>query len=142
MNSALDIYQDHLNRVSEHIWARELDALTRIMAYPHQLSTGTEIVEVDTPETLKSWAKKFRDNLETLGATAYHRVAIAAAFTGNDEDRIDGFHRVYVLNGARHLIDPYSSEAQLCLQDGVWLGSGVRATLRKPRYAVDGEELT
>ncbi|SDY91368.1 hypothetical protein SAMN05444004_10477 [Jannaschia faecimaris] len=142
MTTALGLYQDHLDLVSRHIWNRDFHALTKVMAYPHELITGEGLVAVDNAETLKNWAIKFRDRLEELGATAYHRVAIAAAFTGNAEDRIDGFHRVYVLDGATHLIDPYSSEACLVLKDDVWLGAGVRATLRTARYVVDEDQDT
>lgn len=142
MNHALDIYQDHLDRVSQLIWAKEFDALPELMAFPHDVITNDSVVTVDAPETLITWARSFRDRLTELGATGYHRVAIAAAFSGDDEDRIDGFHRVYVVNGATYLITPYSSEAKLQRQNGLWLGSGVRATLRKARYVVDEDTLT
>ncbi|CTQ50427.1 hypothetical protein [Jannaschia donghaensis] len=139
MSTALEIYQDHLDQVSHLIWIRDFEAVTRLMTYPHELLVDEEVTTVDSPATLIEWATKFRDRLQEMGATGYHRVAIAAAFTGDDEDRIDGFHRVYVLDGASHLIEPYSSEASLLKHHDVWLGRGVRATLRKARYAVDDE---
>jgi deoxycytidine triphosphate deaminase len=141
MKTPLEIYQAHLDTVSKMIWAREFEPLAQMMVYPHELLIGETVEVVDSPEAFVAWASSFRHSLEELGATAYHRVAIAAAFRGNAEDEIDGFHRVYVLNGASHLIEPYSSEAKLQKRDGAWLGSGVRATLRAARYAVDGEDL-
>lgn len=141
MKHALEIYQDHLDRISQHIWAKEFDTLPELMIFPHTVTTDDDVVTVDTPETAISWAQAFRNRLAELGATGYHRVAIAAAFSSNDEDRIDGFHRVYVLNGATHLVTPYPSQAKLQKHNGVWLASSVRATLRKARYVVDEDTL-
>ena len=137
MPTALAAYQAHLDLVSEHLWNRRFEELAEVMSYPHELNVNDELITVDSPGTLLDWATKFRDTLEAMGATSYLRVAIAAAFSNDDETQIDGFHRVYALNGATHLIEPYASEARIVLRDGVWLGAGVRATLRSPRYLVD-----
>lgn len=142
MNHALEIYQDHLDRVSHLIWTHQFEAVADLMVFPHELVIDDTVVQVDTAETLVRWASDFRARLTDLGATGYHRVAIAAAFSGDSDDRIDGFHRVYVLDGATHLVVPYSSEARLQNQNGFWLGSGVRATLRKARYVIDEGSLT
>lgn len=140
MTTALTIYQEHLDEVSQCLWERDFEALAELMTYPHELVTEHTPLQVDTPEILIEWARRFRQGLEKMGATAYLRVAVAAAFNGDDETRIDGFHRVYVLRGARHLIDPYSSEARLAHVDGRWLGSGVRAVMRATRYPITGIE--
>ena len=139
MKDALTIYQHHIDSVSQLIWERDFESITTLMTYPHELATARGVTVVDRPETMVDWARDFRDNLDKLGATAYHRVAVAAAISGETEDEISGFHRVYVLSGATHLIEPYTSEATLKLRDGVWLGSGVRAVLRSTRYPVDDE---
>ncbi|MGC1259711.1 MAG: hypothetical protein WA873_03520 [Jannaschia helgolandensis] len=139
MKDAQTIYQYHLDSVSQLIWDRDFEGVTALMTYPHELATARGVTVVDRPETMVDWARKFRAHLDELGATSYHRVAVAAAISGEDESEISGFHRVYVLSGATHLIDPYISEATLKLRDGVWLGSGVRAVLRSTRYPVDDE---
>ncbi|MGB3689262.1 MAG: hypothetical protein WBA02_08180 [Jannaschia helgolandensis] len=139
MKDALTIYQYHLDSVSQLIWDRDFEGVTALMTYPHELATARGVTVVDRPETMVDWAREFRAHLDQLGATSYHRVAVAAAISGEDESEISGFHRVYVLSGATHLIDPYISEATLKLCDGVWLGSGVRAVLRSTRYPVDDE---
>jgi len=139
MKDALTIYQYHLDSVSQLIWDRDFEGVTALMTYPHELATARGVTVVDRPETMVDWAREFRAHLDELGATSYHRVAVAAAISGENESEISGFHRVYVLSGATHLIDPYISEATLKLCDGVWLGSGVRAVLRSTRYPVDDE---
>ena len=139
MKDALTIYQYHLDSVSQLIWDRDFEGVTALMTYPHELATARGVTVVDRPETMVDWAREFRAHLDQLGATSYHRVAVAAAISGEDESEISGFHRVYVLSGATHLVDPYISEATLKLRDGVWLGSGVRAVLRSTRYPVDDE---
>jgi len=139
MKDALNIYQYHLDSVSQLIWDRDFEGVTALMTYPHELATARGVTVVDRPETMVDWAREFRAHLDQLGATSYHRVAVAAAISGEDESEISGFHRVYVLSGATHLVDPYISEATLKLRDGVWLGSGVRAVLRSTRYPVDDE---
>lgn len=139
MNDAMSIYQDHLDAVSRLIWAYDFDGVAALMTYPHELATARGVTVVDRPATMIDWARDFRENLTELGATAYHRVAVAAAINGESDDEISGFHRVYVLSGSTHLIEPYTSEATLKLHDGTWLGSGVRAVLRGTRYPVGDE---
>ena len=61
-------------------------------------------------------------------------------FAGNTEDRIEGFHRVYVVNGATLVLAPYASEASLIRVNGVWLGSGVRAVVGRTRYPIKDKD--
>lgn len=135
MMSAIEIYQDHLNLVTEAIWAERYDDVTAQMLFPVRLTVKDGHVLASTPAEMVGWARDFRTSLRDLGAAAYHRLAIAAAFTGEDDTGIDGFHRVFILHGATHLVPPYSSNASMVRVGDGWRGTGVRADIRRSRPA-------
>ncbi|MEM7644174.1 MAG: hypothetical protein AAF366_16865 [Pseudomonadota bacterium] len=124
------IYQAHLDRVSQAIWDGDFRCAADAMLYPHVMKTRDAAREVHTPEELMAIAENFCAHLRGFGATAYHRVADRAAFVGDGQDRIDGVHHVYVLNGGSYVVDPYMGEMTLIRRGDVWLGGGIRADIR------------
>lgn len=136
MLDAMTIYQTHLDLVSEAVWNKDDTTLAAAMTYPHALSTDRGLETINDGAAMIRRAHAFRQSLLDRGATGYIRVVVAAAFVGDAEDRIEGFHRVYVLNGATHVIAPYASEASLTRVGDEWLGSGVRSVIGRTRYPV------
>ena len=123
---ARDIYQAHLDVVSAAVWARSYGTLTR------HIDETIDIRTIDTSHAAVPRAQAignlmaFRKGMDEIGATAYHRVCLDAAFAG--EGRIEGRHRTYVLRGGNYAIDPYDNDMTLVLRDGIWLMGDTRVS--------------
>ncbi|KIT18144.1 hypothetical protein [Jannaschia aquimarina] len=129
MDDAREIFQEHLDRVSQAVWDRDYDAVAAAISYPHRIGMpeGPGYIAPDA-EAMKGHAKAFRESLSSMGATAYHRICRDAAFMAND--RIEGRHVTYILSGGTYLVDPYPASMTLILKNGVWLSSEVAIGVR------------
>lgn len=125
--SATDIYQAHLDAVSEALWAREFDTLLEHIHFPSFIETDDEMLRIDTPDAYLPSLGSFRRKLETLGATAYHRLCREAVFANDDPNRIEGVHETFALNGATPVMQPYLNHMTLIRIDGRWRGAGIRS---------------
>ncbi|MEM9795681.1 MAG: hypothetical protein AAF919_04285 [Pseudomonadota bacterium] len=128
--TAQEIYQGHLDLVSQAVWDRDYDRVAAVMRYPHVIHLAESDHLIDTEAELKLDVETFRDSLMGLGATAYHRVCRDASFDPSDDDRITGRHLTYVMRGGSYLVEPYNCAMILTRVDGVWLGSGIRLAMK------------
>lgn len=115
---ANEIYQTHLDVVSDAVWRLDKDFLE--VHIEERLTVETmdrHLRSMGRDETIAALFA-FREAMESIGATGYHRVCSTAAFT--TDHRIDGVHRTYVLRGGNYAAEPYLCEQRLCLHDGIW----------------------
>ncbi|SFI20595.1 hypothetical protein [Jannaschia pohangensis] len=136
MQSARDIYQRHLDIVSEAVWRGDMATVSAAMSYPHEMQTNDSTLRVETPEDLQTSAIGFVESLRRQGATDYHRVCTEAEFATPGCDRIDGQHMVHVLKAGTYVTPPFASWMSLALIDGVWLGIGIRVAVRNSQVTV------
>lgn len=135
MAGARRIYQGLADRISGLIWDGEFETLAEHMVFPHTVHhPDGSYTTADAGEMIAA-ARTFRKSLETLGATAYHRVCKQAAFDTADEDRITGLHTNYVVRGGHYVTEPYPSGLILVRRDGQWKTAAVRVKTRVPGVA-------
>ena len=125
MGVAREIYQDHLDAVSEAIWDRRFDDVAALMAYPHRRRLGTRDIVVDDPDMLRAEARAFRETLDGFGATGYIRVCRHAV--SDAPGRIVGWHETFVVRGGTYQVSPYEAEITLLRHGDRWFASDCHA---------------
>ncbi|CUH26815.1 hypothetical protein JSE7799_00754 [Jannaschia seosinensis] len=121
MQTAWDIYQDHLDVTSRALWARDYGTAAELVQYPHEVVIGDSLARSEDPAKMIERLRALRESLENLAATAYHRLAKQVDFAPDNPDTILGEHEVYVLRGATYAITPYRTSNILDRIDGRWL---------------------
>ncbi|MDU8909914.1 hypothetical protein [Aestuariicoccus sp. MJ-SS9] len=130
MQSAQDIYQDHLDRLSRALWVRDFAAVADMLGLPNVMATKDARLRFDDNADLLTTLTHFRDSLQTMGATGYHRICQRAAYLAGDDTRIEGRHTTYVLRGGHYAVPPWQSDMTLELRDGVWKGMTITSDVR------------
>ncbi|CTQ50428.1 hypothetical protein [Jannaschia donghaensis] len=134
--TARTTYQTHLDLVSGHLWNGEADGVAAMLFYPHVIHLPEADRIISNPEEQSKDAEAFRESLSALGATAFHRLCREARFDPNDENRIIGIHRTYVMRGGSYLTDPYDCAMSIVQQaDGRWLADAIRVSVRNSGMA-------
>ncbi len=124
MPAAHDIYQTHLDALSDAVWRRDRGAIAALLDARIDVVTGDErFLSVDRDPSVDTLVG-FADAMRGRGATGYHRVCTAAAHDGPAE--ISGSHMTYILRGGNYVIEPYSCDTVLVLRDGVWVMRSTR----------------
>ena len=118
MASARDIYQIHLDAVTDALWERDFDRCLDLFTLPHRRRLGTRDVLIEAKAALLAEGRAFRDTLDGLGATGFIRICRAGAFVG--DDRIEGEHESYVVRGGTYQVQPYLVQLKLLLSGGLW----------------------
>lgn len=120
MSEARDIYQSYLDKVSQALWDRDFDIVTRVKRYPYVIRHPDNHQVFETADDFRKCMETFRNTLEGLGATGYHRVCEHANFDPEDPTRITGAHWAYILRGGNYLTEPYMCEMVLVLNESQW----------------------
>ncbi|GIT92276.1 hypothetical protein JANAI62_27330 [Jannaschia pagri] len=141
MDEARVIYQAFLDHTSQAAWDRDFETVADAMAYPHYIGTRGREVTVPDRASLITLARDFRDNLHTLGATAYYRICRGATFGGDAQDQINGLHETFVLRGATMLLTPFTGTMTLILRNGTWHGAGIRSDVRNADLRINAAPL-
>ncbi|CTQ50429.1 hypothetical protein [Jannaschia donghaensis] len=121
MQDARDIYQAHLDLVSRALWDRDYETIIAVNRFPHIIRFSDGNRQYDGPDDFAVMAARFRDHLDGLGATGYHRVCEHASFDPLDRHRITGGHWTYILRGGNYLTDPYNCEMVLVHEGAEWM---------------------
>ncbi|MEZ5713786.1 MAG: hypothetical protein R3D85_00585 [Paracoccaceae bacterium] len=142
MSEAVDIYQAHLDTVSQALFRGDFDAVTALMHYPSAMETDDDWVCIDSAPALLPSLRSFRETLSRLGVTEYHRICRGADFAQDDPDRIEGLHETYALRHAVPAMPPYLNRMTLIRRDGIWLGAGIRAAARNTDWTIIQHDTT
>ena len=125
------IYQAFLDEVSSLLWNGSYDGVAGKLSYPHTIHMPETDCTIPGPEQQKRDTQAFRESLNALGATAFHRMCRQARFDPETDDRIVGVHTTYVMRGGSYLTDPYDCAMSLIRgEDGLWLSDAIRVTIR------------
>ncbi|MEM7491004.1 MAG: hypothetical protein AAF390_17950 [Pseudomonadota bacterium] len=133
---AAEIYQAHLDATSHAMWIGDRATLAALIGAPHAVTVNGETRVFRSVDEVIDGAAAFRASMVRLGATAYHRVAISAAFETDERQTIQGRHRVYILHGGSYIIDPYETEMTLVHDDDHWRCGDIAMTLSPEALAV------
>lgn len=135
------IYQAHLDRTSQALWARDDAVISETMGVPNEMYTEDTLVVMTKMEDVLKASADFRNHLDAQGATAYHRICQEAWFTDKRKNMIVGTHLTYILRGGTLLLDPYKSEQSLLLKDGVWKGIRICSGVRNQDCTINSLEM-
>lgn len=116
--SALTIYQEFLDEVSDALLANDVDRFLLRVFRPHLIVTETQEIRVDTDEEARRQFEGFANALASQGVDSYVRTAREARFT-NDETLI-GQHESYMSSHGKLVVPRFANETRLVLQGGVW----------------------
>lgn len=123
-------YQKCLDRIAEHFWARDWEALGDCIAFPNHI---TSLDAERVVETRKEWleiARAARESFVQVGATEYHRICIEASFADPSRTRITGTHKTYILRNSTLVLPVYHARMTMVWSDGVWRSSGLHTESR------------
>lgn len=133
---AIEIYQNHLDRMSARMWNNDFVGMSEMMYFPHRINLPGHSRVIGSAEEQQLDARAFRESLGALGATAYHRVCREARFADDARRRIVGRHKTYVMRGGSYLTDPYDCEMSLVPgDDGAWLADWITVSVRNTGMA-------
>lgn len=130
MTIAHDIYQAHLDVVSDLQWRGDLDAVLDHMLLPKRIETADSVAVMENAADMRASLGSFHASMHRLGANAYHRVCLKAEFAADDSEVILGVHRTYIMRGGQYVVAPYKAEMTLRRIDGQWRSASIRSGLR------------
>lgn len=120
MDTAQDIYQRHLDLVTDMFWSRSFQAIVPHFTYPATISTPQETVVIPSPEAFVAGVQRRRESLDRAGVTSFQRRCDKAGFASAQRDVIDGYHTSILLRDGIMVEPNIRSRLRLVLQDGVW----------------------
>lgn len=126
MLHAQNIYQAHLDAVSERLWREDFAGVAAMMRYPSPVTTNDATTMIESPKHMIKTLKVFRASLVRLGATDYHRTCVEAHFVDDRDDIVEGQHLTYALRNGTYAIEPMASYMSLQRVGEAWLGAGIR----------------
>lgn len=134
--NARGIYQCYLDDVSSNLWNDDSIRVSAKIYYPHVIRMPHGVRVITSAEEQIRDAKAFRESLDALGATAFHRHCREARFDPGDPGRIIGVHTTYIIRGGSHLTPPYDCAMSILRQaDGTWLSDAIRVSVRENSMA-------
>ena len=126
-DSARDIYQTNLDRVSLALWTRNLPMMLRHLAIPNRMTTLDAEIVLGSPEELEIAIHDLRDHLDRIGAEWYERRCLEAAFVPFNPDMIMGRHITLIRRDGEAIVEPYVSHMTLMRIGGRWKGTSCDA---------------
>lgn len=137
--TALRIYQDALNRVSEAVLAGDFDTYAAMIDLPYLIHTQTADLLVSTADALRPTFDALHVLLKEQGVTHYERVAREADYA--DRDRIEGWHYTHLISHGERLSWPHVSRHGLVRRGTTWLFSEAHYSIQSDRWPVTRDEL-
>ena len=142
MDEAAEIYQHHLDVVSNLLLAGEVTECIRHFGLPILIRTQQSEVLFERAEDLMADTQAHSESLRGHGVTNYIRLVKRARRLS--ETVIEGWHETYVLHNANSILPSYMSHMFLQLDetDGLWKVAEAEhelGKLRFPLHAVDSQ---
>lgn len=138
-DGAQDIYQAHLDLVSNALMSCDFDKALAAMALPMVIETIDIKINHDTPSSLTTALVDFRNYFEGMDAGNYFRLCQDAQFLDADKTMIEGKHQTYVLRGGNYLIEPFVTAMTLKKIDGRWLATRTRSLITNLAHSILSE---
>lgn len=127
--TARDIYQAYLDRVSRALLERDFDCVIDHYHLPHELASRTSSVVFHEIEVLRRALLGLRESFDQLGVNALLRLCTEAEFLPGTRDRIVGRHTSYALRGAVHAVPPYQSRMELVRGPDRWQSASIHSDI-------------
>ena len=118
--SAEDIYQANLDAVTAGIVNDDFGLLSRHLAVPLLLMSGTSQIVLSTASELQAAIARYGMQLREKGVIHYRRSCLAAEFQPGDPTMIFGTHRTEMICADGPLMAPYQAQLVLMRIDGLW----------------------
>lgn len=120
MQSARDIYQSNLDRVSHALLTRDLTLMLTHLALPQVMMTDDTEVVISSADEMLIAMTEYRDYLERAGVVAYRRTCREAAFLPGRSDMIVGQHDTVLERPGQEAPKPYPNHMTLMRIEGQW----------------------
>lgn len=137
--TALRLYQDALNVVSQAILAGDFDAYADRIDLPYLVHTQTARHLIQRRDDLRQTFQALHDSLAARDVTHYERVARAADYV--DRDRIEGMHHTHLISHGERVNCPHVSRHTLVRRGDLWQFSEAHYDIRADRWPVTREVL-
>ena len=137
--TALRLYQDALNVVSQAILAGDFDAYADRIDLPYLVHTQTARHLIQRRDDLRQTFQALHDSLAARDVTHYERVARAADYV--DRDRIEGMHHTHLISHGERVNCPHVSRHTLVRRGALWQFSEAHYDIRADRWPVTREVL-
>jgi hypothetical protein len=140
--SAVSIYQENLDAVTRAVLTDDLALLLRHIAMPNQIVSEDVEMVVTSPDEMLLIITDFREALAKMGADAYRRDCLNAAYLPGNPRIITGQHRTTFLQGGQPLRPPTVADMMLVLMpDQAWRAIRVEARARNGEAAFISPDL-
>ncbi len=116
---AEEIYQVHLDRLSDALIQGDFDTFKDRISLPHQITTETDVIRVATEAEMKDLFDRFAIMYANQGLTDFVRTVREAQFITPDE--IIGTHISHQMRHGQRIMPPYPNRVRLVRDaDGQW----------------------
>lgn len=123
-------YQELLDRIHMHFWARDWPALEPCFAIPNRVTCKDADRVFDSYADWVPALAAARDSYAKVGAKECHRLCREARFSDASRTKIAGRHVTYILRDAQFVLPPYEGVLTMDLHDGDWRASSLHAEKR------------
>lgn len=131
MNS-VDTLQDYLDRVGAAVLAGDWDAYRADICLPFNLITQAANLTVETEAELRAGFDAFHSMLRTHAVTDYIRLVDRAAYL--DDTLLSGSYVTHTLSRGKRVLQPYTSQITLRLEDARWRAASITNSLNNARW--------
>ncbi len=116
---AAEIYQDHLDRVSDLLLSGDVEECIRYFDLPLLIRTRTGETLIETHEDMLTDTRLHSESLNGHGVNNYIRLVKQARHLS--DTLIEGWHETYILRDATSILPSYRSHMYICDKgDGIW----------------------
>lgn len=127
---AVAIYQDTIDAIKAHFWARDWDSLLSFIAIPNRISALDAVRVFNSHEEWLNVTRAARTCFANQGVTEYHRICGGAYFTDSDKQELAGFHETYILRGSALAAPRFKGYMRIVWRDGRWQSAGLHTDQR------------
>ncbi|MGP6088401.1 hypothetical protein [Antarctobacter jejuensis] len=127
---AQEIYQDLLDKIAQHFWARDWVGLEPCFMIPNRVSSKDAERVFDDYTTWTPVLNAARDSYDRIGAKEYHRLCRGAHFTNDNRTSLTGQHITYIMRDAQFVIPPYMAYLTAVYHDGHWRAASLHTDKR------------
>lgn len=143
LREAEDIYQAHLDALSEALLTGNAEAFAAGISLPHSISCEDSYTVVETHEEMIRIFNAYHRTLTSQGVTEQARIVTKAEFV--TPDVIIGEHETHIMRDGLRLVEPYPNRVRLDRIDGGWYETkaangvkcdGNRMLMPQPSHAI------
>lgn len=132
--AAEGIYQEVLDALSDAVMRVDMDVLKERIGLPFRMRTQAQEFIIETQDDWLASAKRFSENLKSMGVNHYIRLVTDAEFLS--ANYIQGRHVTHTLRNALAVVPSYENRATLTRKDGIWRISEMDSMIQNNRWPI------